>query len=921
MSDTTDEDPIDSKDISNTNLDQEMRQSYLDYAMSVIVSRALPDARDGLKPVHRRILYSMHEDGYDYNKQYRKSARVVGSVIGKYHPHGDQSIYDALVRMAQPFSLHLPLVDGQGNFGSVDGDPPAAMRYTEVRMEKIAHHLLNDINLDTVDFQENYDNSESEPIVLPAEFPNLLVNGAGGIAVGMATNIPPHNLNEITEACMFMIDNPETDDQEMDQRLCEIVPGPDFPTGGIILGKSGARSAYTTGKGSVVIRAKVEIEEIRKDREALIVTEIPYQLNKVLLIQKIADLVRNKTIEGISDLRDESDRHGMRIVIELKRDSVAEVILNQLYKFTQLQTSFGANMVALDKGTPKSMKLREMLTCFIDFREEVVTRRLKFKLNKARDRAHLLVGLAIAVSNIDEIIKLIRSSKSPAEAREDLMDREWPAKDVKSLIKLIDDPRHGITAKDNCSFTEEQARAILELRLQRLTAMGIDEIKSELDDLKGTIEDLLLTLSDKGKIYDIIKDELTYVKDNFAVERRTEILGELDDVEDEDLIKKEDMAVTVTRSGYIKRVPLSTYRAQNRGGKGRAGMQTKDDDFVRHIFISNTHQPILFFSSKGMVYRLKTWKLPLSSPQAKGKAMVNLLPLDEDERITTVMSLPENQDEWENLYVIFATSSGGVRRNSLADFWRINKNGKIAMKLDSKERIISVQTCTEDNDILLASKKGQSIRFNVDKVRVFASRSSTGVRGIRLSKNDSVVGMAVLNRVKASNDELRAYLKMSSMMRKATADESNDDDDDDLDFEGNDIELSTERYSELAASEEIILTVASNGQGKRSSAYEYRTTNRGGKGVIGIKMTKSHGDLVASFVVDENDQIMLIDNSGKLIRCPITDIRIMGRTTQGVKIFNIDKNAHVVSVERIFESEGEEEWRLLFIQVLSIHLP
>ena len=905
MSDTTDEDPIESKYISNTNLDEEMRQSYLDYAMSVIVSRALPDARDGLKPVHRRILYAMHEDGYDYNKQYRKSARVVGSVIGKYHPHGDQSIYDALVRMAQPFSLHLPLVDGQGNFGSVDGAPPAAMRYTEVRMEKIAHHLLNDINLDTVDFQENYDNSESEPIVLPAEFPNLLVNGAGGIAVGMATNIPPHNLNEITEACMFIIDNPKTDDQEMDQRLCEIVPGPDFPTGGIILGKSGARSAYTTGRGSVVIRAKVEIEEIRKDREALIVTEIPYQLNKVLLIQKIADLVRNKTIEGISDLRDESDRHGMRIVIELKRDSVAEVILNQLYKFTQLQTSFGANMVALDKGTPKPMKLREMLTCFIDFREEVVTRRLKFKLNKARDRAHLLVGLAIAVSNIDEIIKLIRSSKSPAEAREDLMDREWPAKDVKSLIKLIDDPRHGITAKGNCSFTEEQARAILELRLQRLTAMGIAEIKSELDDLKGTIEDLLSTLGDKGKIYDIIKDELTYVKDNFAVERRTEILGELDDVEDEDLIKKEDMAVTVTRSGYIKRVPLSTYRAQNRGGKGRAGMQTKDDDFVRHIFISNTHQPILFFSSKGMVYRLKTWKLPLSSPQAKGKAMVNLLPLDEDERITTVMSLPENQDEWENLYVIFATSSGGIRRNSLADFWRINKNGKIAMKLDSKERIISVQTCTEDNDILLASKKGQSIRFNVDKVRVFASRSSTGVRGIRLSKNDSVVGMAVLNRVKASNDELRAYLKMSSMMRKATTDDSNDDDD--LDFEGNDIELSTERYSELAASEEIILTVASNGQGKRSSAYEYRTTNRGGKGVIGIKMTKSHGDLVASFVVDENDQIMLIDNSGKLIRCPITDIRIMGRTTQGVKIFNIDKNAHVVSVERIFESEGEEE--------------
>ena len=901
MSDTTDEDPIENKDISNTNLDQEMRQSYLDYAMSVIVSRALPDARDGLKPVHRRILYAMHEDGYDHNKQYRKSARVVGSVIGKYHPHGDQSIYDALVRMAQPFSLHLPLVDGQGNFGSVDGDPPAAMRYTEVRMQKIAHHLLNDIDQDTVDFQENYDNSETEPIVLPSEFPNLLVNGAGGIAVGMATNIPPHNLSEVTDACILLIDNPETDINE----LCEIIPGPDFPTGGLILGKSGARSAYTTGRGSVVIRSKVEVEEIRKDREALIVTEIPYQLNKVLLIEKIAELVRNKTIEGISDLRDESDRHGMRIVIELKRDSVAEVILNQLYKFTQLQSSFGANLVALDRGSPKVMNLKDMLTCFIDFREEVVTRRLKFKLNKARDRAHILVGLAIAVSNIDEIIKLIRSSKSPAEAREDLMDREWPAKDVESLIKLIDDPRHGITAKGNCSFTEEQARAILELRLQRLTAMGIGEIQSELDDLKNTIEDLLLTLGDKDKIYSIIKDELIFVKDNFAVERRTEILGELDDVQDEDLIKKEDMAVTVTRSGYIKRVPLSTYRSQNRGGKGRAGMQTKDDDFVRHIFISNTHQPILFFSSKGMVYRLKTWKLPLSSPQAKGKAMVNLLPLDEDERITTVMSLPENQDEWDNLYVIFATSSGGVRRNSLADFWRINKNGKIAMKLGSKERIISVQTCTEDNDILLTSKKGQSIRFNVNKVRVFASRSSTGVRGIKLSKNDSVVGMSILNRVKATNDELRAYLKMSSMMRRATADENIDDDE--IEFEGNDIELSTERYSELAASEEVILTVASNGQGKRSSAYEYRTTNRGGKGVIAIKMTKDHGDLVASFAVEENDQIMLIDNNGKLIRCPISGIRIMGRTTQGVKIFNIDKNAHVVSVERIFESEEEEE--------------
>ena len=901
MSEITDDNSEDSSGILNINLDQEMRQSYLDYAMSVIVSRALPDAIDGLKPVHRRILYSMHEDGYDYNKQYRKSARVVGSVIGKYHPHGDQSIYDALVRMAQPFSLHLPLVDGQGNFGSVDGDPPAAMRYTEVRMEKITHHLLNDINLDTVDFQENYDNSESEPIVLPAEFPNLLVNGSGGIAVGMATNIPPHNLSEVTDACIALIDNPEIEYEE----LFEIIPGPDFPTGGFILGRNGARSAYSEGKGSIIMRGKVDTEEIRKDREALIVTEIPYQLNKVLLIEKIADLVRNKTIEGISDLRDESDRHGMRIVIELKRDAMADVVLNQLYKFTQLQTSFGANMVALDRGSPKSMTLKEMLNCFINFREEVVTRKLKFQLNKARDRAHLLVGLALAVSNIDEIIKLIRSSKSPAEAREDLMDREWPAKDVKSLIELIDDPRHGITKKGNCSFTEEQARAILELRLQRLTAMGIGEIQNELDELKTTIEGLLLTLDSKDKIFNIIKEELIFVKDNFAIPRRTEILGELDDVQDEDLIKKEDMAVTVSRSGYIKRVPLSTYRSQNRGGKGRAGMQTKDDDFVRHIFMANTHQPILFFSSKGMVYRLKTWKLPLSSPQAKGKAMINLLPLDEDERITTVMALPENQDEWENLFVVFATSSGGIRRNSLADFWRINKNGKIAMKLDSSERIISVQTCTEENNILLTSKKGQSIRFNVEKVRVFASRSSTGVRGIKLQKGDSVVGMSVLNRVKATNDELRSYLKMASIMRKATSDD--DIEEDEVGIDGDDIELSTERYSELAASEEIILTIASNGQGKRSSAYEYRTTNRGGKGVIGIKLTKSHGDLAASFAVENNDQIMLIDNNGKLIRCPVSDIRVMGRTTQGVKIFNIDKKSHVVSVERIFESDGGEE--------------
>ena len=900
MSEINDKNSDENSRISNISLDQEMRQSYLDYAMSVIVARALPDARDGLKPVHRRILFSMHESGYDYNKQYRKSARVVGDVIGKYHPHGDQSIYDALVRMAQPFSLHLPLIDGQGNFGSVDGDPPAAMRYTEVRMKKLSHHLLNDINQDTVDFQENYDNTESEPVVLPAEFPNLMVNGAGGIAVGMATNIPPHNLGEITDACLKILDNPEV---EIDE-LFKMVPGPDFPTGGIILGNSGARSAYTTGRGSVVIRGKADIEEIRKDREAIIITEIPFQLNKTLLIEKIAELVRNKTIEGISDLRDESDRHGMRIVVELKRDTVPEIILNQLYKYTQLQTSFGANMVALDKGTPKIMNLKELLICFLDFRQEVVKRRAKYQLNKARDRAHLLVGLAIAVTNIDEIIKLIRSSKSPAEAKEDLMDREWPAKEVESLITLIDDPRHGVSKAGNCSFTEEQAKAILELRLQRLTALGIDEIKSELNDLRDKITDLLDFLGSKDQIISLIKEGLIEIKENFSVPRRTVIIGELDEVQDEDLIIKEEMAITVSRSGYIKRVPLSTYRAQNRGGKGRSGMQTKDDDFVTRIFIANTHQPILFFSSKGMVYRLKSWKLPLTSPQARGKAMINLLPLDEDERITTVMALPENQNDWEGLFVVFATSSGGIRRNSLSDFWNINKNGKIAMKLKSDEKIISVQTCRDNNDILLTTRKGQSIRFSVEKVRVFASRSSTGVRGINLKKGDSVVGVSILNHVDASIEELRAYLKRASIMRRATEEEV-DDSISEHDTNG-DIDLSTKRYSELAAQEEIILTVAANGQGKRSSSYEYRTTNRGGKGVIGITLTKAHGEVVASFAVDSNDQIMLIDDGGKLIRCPVTDIRIMGRNTQGVKIFNIEETSTVVSVERIIEQNGDQ---------------
>ncbi len=894
MSDIVDE----NSEISNINLDTEMRQSYLDYAMSVIVSRALPDARDGLKPVHRRILYSMYENNYEWNKPYRKSARVVGDVIGKYHPHGDQSIYDALVRMAQPFSMHLPLIEGQGNFGSVDGDPPAAMRYTEVRMEKISQHLLNDLDKETVDFQENYDNSESEPIVIPAEFPNLLVNGAGGIAVGMATNIPPHNLGEITDACLLLLDKPEASIDE----LIEIVPGPDFPTGGIILGQSGSRSAYSTGKGSIIIRGKVSIEDLPKDKKAIIISEIPYQLNKVSLIEKIAELVREKTIDGITDLRDESDRNGMRIYIELRKDAVPDVILNQLYRYTQLQTSFGANTVALDRGNPKTLNLKELLECFLDFREDVVTRRIKFLLNKARDRAHILVGLAIAVSNIDEIIKLIRSSKSPSDAKEKLMKKEWPAKDVKSLIELIDDPRHSLSKKGLCKFSDEQARAILELRLQRLTAIGKEDIENEMDELKKNIEDYLLTLKSKEKVIDIIKKELTEIRDNFSIPRRTEIVDYIDDVQDEDLIKKEEMAVTVSHSGYIKRVPLSTYRSQNRGGKGRSGMQTKDEDFVTNIFVANTHQPILFFSSTGMVYKLKTYLLPISSPQAKGKALINLLPLSEGEVITTIMPLSENEDDWKDLYVMFATSTGGIRRNNLSDFLRINKNGKIAMKPSEGESIISVQTCTDDNDILLATKKGQCIRFSVDKVRVFASRSSTGVRGIKLDKNDSVMAMSILNHVEGETDEFRAYLKASSIMRRAK-----DDTEESIADEDVSLELSTERYAELAAKEQVILTVASNGQGKRTSSYEYRLTNRGGKGVISMMLTKSNSDMVSSFPIDENDEIMLIDDNGQLIRCPVSGIRIMGRNTQGVKIFNISEYSSVVSVERVVEHDSEED--------------
>ncbi|MEZ5871976.1 MAG: DNA gyrase subunit A [Nitratireductor sp.] len=881
---------------------EEMSRSYLDYAMSVIVSRALPDARDGLKPVHRRILYSMHENGFDWNKPYRKSARIVGDVIGKYHPHGDIAVYDALVRMAQDFSLRVPLIDGQGNFGSIDGDPPAAMRYTESRLAKPAHELLSDIDKDTVNFQDNYDNSEREPTVLPARFPNLLVNGAGGIAVGMATNIPPHNLGEVIDGTIAMIDNPSLPLSE----LMGIIPGPDFPTGGIILGRSGIRSAYETGRGSVLMRGKVHFEQVR-DREAIIVSEVPYQVNKASMIEKIAELVREKRIEGIADIRDESDRDGYRVVIEIKRDAVADVVLNQLYRFTPLQTSFGCNMVALNGGKPEQLNLQDLLRAFISFREEVVTRRTKFLLNKARIRAHVLVGLAIAVANIDEVIKLIRHAPDPATAREQLMARRWEAKDIAPLVELIDDPKHRLNDDNTYYLSEEQARAILDLRLQRLTALGRDEISDELHKLGAEIRDYLDILASRLRVMTIIKDELVAVRDEFATPRRTEIVDGGFEMEDEDLIAREDMVITVSHGGYIKRVPLDTYRAQKRGGKGRSGMSTRDEDFVTRLFVANTHTPILFFSSRGIVYKLKVWRLPLAAPQARGKALINILPLEKDERITTIMPLPEDEESWDNLDVMFATTQGTVRRNKLSDFIQVNRNGKIAMKLEGEDGIVGVETCTEDATVLLTSARGQSIRFPVDDVRVFAGRNSVGVRGINLSDGDTVISMTILNPSSAEPWERTAYLKrrraMLSLEEGADLDPVAD-----LAEEGDGEEtvLSDERFIELQAGEQMILAISENGYGKRSSSHEYRVSGRGGKGITAMAVNKRNGLIVSAFPVEETDQIMMVTNGGQLIRCPVRDIRIAGRSTQGVTVFRTAEGEKVVSVEHISEPEEEE---------------
>ena len=885
---------------------EEMQRSYLDYAMSVIVSRALPDVRDGLKPVHRRILHAMNEMNLAYNRPYRKSAGVVGEVMGKYHPHGDASIYDALVRMAQDFSMRDPLVDGQGNFGSIDGDPPAAMRYTECRLEKLTESILSDIDKDTVDFQDNYDGREQEPVVMPARFPNLLVNGSGGIAVGMATNIPPHNLGEVIDGCVALIENPAIQLEEM----IEIIPGPDFPTGGIILGRAGINSAYTTGRGSVIMRGRATIEPMRGDREAIIITEIPYQVNKASMIEKMAELVRDKRIEGISDLRDESDREGYRVVVELKRDAVADVVLNQLYRYTPLQTSFGCNMVALNGGKPEQLNLLDMLRAFVAFREEVVTRRTKFLLNKARDRAHVLVGLAIAVANIDEVIALIRRAPDPTTAREQLMERRWPAVDVAPLIRLIDDPRHRINEDDTYNLSEEQARAILDLRLQRLTALGRDEVADELNKIGEEIRDYLDILSSRLRVMTIVKDEMIAVRDEFATPRRTEIGFGGAEMDDEDLIAREDMVVTVSHAGYIKRVPLTTYRAQRRGGKGRSGMATKDEDFVTRLFVANTHTPVLFFSSRGIVYKEKVWRLPVGTPQSRGKALINMLPLQQGERITTIMPLPEDEESWANLDVMFSTTRGTVRRNKLSDFVQVNRNGKIAMKLDDEgDEILSVDTCTEFDDVLLTCAGGQCIRFPVTDVRVFAGRNSIGVRGINLAEGDKVISMAILHHVDADASTRSAYLKRSIAERRAQG----ADDADDIVVVGEDVgtdaELTEELYQELKAREETVLTVSEYGYGKRSSSYEFRVSGRGGKGIRATDTSKTDeiGKLVALFPVEASDQILLVSDGGQLIRVPVDGIRIAGRSTKGVTIFNTADGEKVVSVERISEADSDEE--------------
>ena len=896
MSDTDLPEESGAEKFPGISLEEEMKQSYLDYAMSVIVSRALPDVRDGLKPVHRRILYAMREGGYTSDKPYKKSARIVGDVMGKYHPHGDSAIYDAMVRMAQDWSLRLPLIDGQGNFGSMDGDAPAAMRYTEARLDKAAETILQDIDKETVDFHPNYDESLSEPAVLPSRIPNLLVNGAGGIAVGMATNIPPHNLSEVIDACVAMVENPGITTEE----ITEIIPGPDFPTGAQIMGKNGIYKAYHTGNGSVVMRAKTSIEEIGK-REAIIVHEVPYQVNKGKLLERLGEVGRDKIVEDIHEIRDESDRDGVRIVIELKQNAIADVVLNQLFKHTALQTNFACNMVALHNGKPQMMLIRDMIKAFVKFREEVITRRTIYELGKARDRAHVLAGLAVAVANIDEIIALIRNAPNPAEAKEGLLAKAWPAKDVAPLIELIDDPEHPIEDDGTYQMSEVQAKAILDLRLHRLTGLERDKIAGELKEITDKIAEYLAILADRAKMLEVLVEELTEVKEKFGTPRRTVLCEAEFEMDMEDLIQREDMVVTITHGGYVKRVPLDTYRAQRRGGKGRAGMSTKDEDFVSDLFVASTHTPILFFTSRGIVHKLKVYQLPLGNPQSKGKAMVNILPLEKDEYVSVYMRMPENPDIIDKLDIMFATSHGTVRRNKLTDFANIRSNGLIAMKLGDGEKLVSVKICAPDEDVMLATKMGKAIRFPVTDIRVFAGRNSTGVRGVKLTQQgDEVISMSILKHIDVTPDERNAYLKAASQILGS--------EDENFEYEETDLELSEERFRELLSKEQILLTVSNKGFGKRTSAYEYRVSGRGGQGVANMSLTKKNGgEVVATFPVTDSHQIMLVTDKGKLIRTPVENIRTTGRSAQGVTIFKVDSNENVVSVAWLIQEDEDEE--------------
>ncbi len=910
MTETTPSAPDEPKALANVAgvaIEDEMQRSYLDYAMSVIVARALPDARDGLKPVHRRILYAMREGGYDSSKPYKKSARIVGDVMGKYHPHGDSAIYDAMVRMAQDFSMRLELVDGQGNFGSMDGDPPAAMRYTEARLAKAAEVLLEDMDKDTVDFQPNYDESTREPIVLPARFPNLLVNGAGGIAVGMATNLAPHNLGEVCDACIAFIRDPTISLEA----LMSILPGPDFPTGGIILGRVGCHAAFATGRGSMVVRARTHVEEVRKDRSAIIVTEVPYQVNKQRLIERIAECAQEKIIEGIADLRDESDRDGVRVVIEIKRDAMPDIVLNQLFKHTPLQTSFGAMMLALDRGRPALMTLRDILRSFVAFREDVIRRRTAFELRQARERAHLGIGLAVAVANLDDMIALIRRAANPGVAKQELMDRGWPARDVASLIALVDDT--ALPEDGTYHLTEAQAKAILDLRLHRLTGLERDKIGADLRALAEKIADLLEILANPERVRTIMVEELTAARDAFATPRRTTIEEQEFETDIEDLIQREDMVVTISCAGYAKRVPLGTYRAQRRGGKGRAGMATREEDAVNDVFVASTHAPVLFFSSRGKAYRLKVYALPLGTPQARGKALVNLLPLEQGETITAILPLPEDSAAWAGRFMVFATAAGTVRRNALTDFENVRQNGLIAMKLEESDRLIAVSACSENDDLLLATRQGRALRCPVSDVRVFAGRTSVGVRGLRLAEGDELISLSILHHQEATAEERAAYLRQASALRRAAGDEIPDDAaspakdggaDEDETPEGTGLTLSPERFAELAAGEDFILTVSERGFGKRSSAYDYRVTGRGGQGLLNLDITPRTGPVVAARLARPGQDVILVTDSGQIIRTPANQIRVAGRRTQGVTLFRVDDGERVVSVAVLDEDKA-----------------